>query len=141
MPARALLMPTYIASTREDNTMTVRIYGIKNCDTMKKAFNWLDEAGIAYDFHDYKKAGIDAATLTRWCGRSDGWQALVNTRGTTWRKLSPKQQAISSQDEAIALMTEHTSLIRRPVLETPDGELLIGFDPVRFDAALAHRGA
>ncbi|MDX5363973.1 MAG: ArsC family reductase [Pseudazoarcus pumilus] len=121
--------------------MTVRIYGIKNCDTMKKAFNWLDEAGIAYEFHDYKKAGIDAATLSRWCARAEGWQALVNTRGTTWRKLSPKQQAIVDDNAAIALMGDQPSLIRRPVVELPDGELLIGFDPLRFDAALAHRGS
>jgi arsenate reductase len=120
--------------------MTVRIYGIKNCDTMKKAFTWLDDAGVAYEFHDYKKAGIDAATLQRWCALTDGWQALVNTRGTTWRKLSPKQQSVSDQADAIALMIEHTSLIRRPVLETTDGDLLIGFDPLRFDAALAHHG-
>jgi arsenate reductase (glutaredoxin) len=129
-------MPTYIASTREDNTMTVRIYGIKNCDTMKKAFNWLDEGGVAYEFHDYRKAGIDAITLARWCRRTDGWQALVNTRGTTWRKLSPRQQSVYDEAGAIALMIEHPSLIRRPVVELPDGELLIGFDPMRFDAAL-----
>lgn len=120
--------------------MSVRIYGIKNCDTMKKAFTWLDEAGVAYEFHDYKKVGIDATTLARWCAQTEGWQALVNTRGTTWRKLSPKQQSISDEAGAIALMIANTSLIRRPVLETPDGELLIGFDPMRFDVALAQRG-
>lgn len=120
--------------------MTVRIYGIKNCDTMKKAFAWLDEAGIAYEFHDYKKVGIDAATLVDWCARTDGWQALVNTRGTTWRKLTPKQQSVADEAGAIALMSEHTSVIRRPVLDTGDGELLIGFDPLRYDAALSGNG-
>ena len=119
--------------------MTVRIYGIKNCDTMKKAFAWLDEAGIAYAFHDYKKAGIDEATLARWCTRA-GWQALLNTGGTTWRKLDPARQAVAGQDEAIALMREHTSVIRRPLVELDDGELLIGFDPLRYDAALSHLG-
>lgn len=120
--------------------MSVRIYGIKNCDTMKKAFTWLDEAEIDYEFHDYKKVGIDADTLARWCAQTDGWQALVNMRGTTWRKLSPKQQSIADEAGAIALMIANPSLIRRPMLETPDGELLIGFDPMRFDVALAQRG-
>ncbi|MCV2219567.1 ArsC family reductase [Thauera sp. Sel9] len=112
-----------------------RVYGIKNCDTMKKAFAWLDAAGIAYDFHDYKKSGIDTATLAHWCGKL-GWEALVNKRGTTWRKLSPEQQAISSTEDAIALMQANTSLIRRPVVETAAGELLVGFDPERFASAL-----
>ena len=113
----------------------LRIYGIKNCDTMKKAFAWLDAAAIAYDFHDYKKSGIDAATLASWCEKL-GWEALVNKRGTTWRKLSPEQQAIATAADAIALMQANTSLIRRPVVETAGGELLVGFDPERFASTL-----
>ncbi|HLW04455.1 MAG TPA: arsenate reductase [Azoarcus sp.] len=112
--------------------MTVRIYGIKNCTTMKKAFGWLDEAGVAYDFHDYKKADIETETLARWCA-AVGHDALINRRGTTWRKLTPEQQAIHSDAEAIALMQAHTSMIRRPVIEA-DGELLIGFDADAYSA-------
>lgn len=116
--------------------MTPTIYGIKNCDTMKKAFAWFDCAGLAYTFHDYKKAGIDAATLTRWCARL-GWETLVNTRGTTWRKLAPEQQVIADTSAAIALMQAQPSLIRRPVIEWSDGELVVGLDTEAFER-LAH---
>src|SRR5690606_37792189 len=107
--------------------MNPTIHGIKNCDTMKKTFAWFDGAGVAYDFHDYKKSGIDAATLTRWCERL-GWEALINKRGATWRKLSPEQQAIADTAAAIALMRAQPSLIRRPVVESPQGGLVVGFD-------------
>ena len=106
----------------------IRIYGIKNCSTMKKAFTWLTEHNIAYDFHDYKKSGIHTEKLSRWCEQV-GWQALINTRGTTWRGLSSEEQAINTTDAAVQLMHTHTSLIRRPILETASGQLLIGFDP------------
>ncbi len=110
------------------------IYGIRNCSTMKKAFDWLDEHGLAYEFHDYKRSGIDAARLTQWCaGR--GWQALVNTRGTTWRGLAPELKQIDSDGEAIERMIAAPSLIRRPVIEYGKagvGDLLIGFDPVTY---------
>ncbi|QDF97134.1 ArsC family reductase [Azoarcus sp. DD4] len=115
--------------------MQAVIYGIKNCDTMKKAFGWLAEHRVAYRFHDYRKDGLDADTLRGWCG-SVGWKALVNTRGTTWRKLSPEQQAIAGEDAAIALMLENPSLIRRPVLAATGKELLIGFEPERYAATL-----
>lgn len=107
--------------------MNPTIYGIKNCDTMKKTFAWFAGAGVAHEFHDYKKTGIDTATLARWCGRL-GWEALVNRRGTTWRKLAPEQQAIADTAEAIALMQAQPSLIRRPVVECPDGALIVGLD-------------
>ena len=116
--------------------MPVTVYGIKNCDTMKKAFAWLDEHGIAYDFHDYKKSGIDAATLTRWCAQL-GWEALVNKRGTTWRKLTPEQQAVADTAAAIALMQAQPSLIRRPVVEFAGGELVVGLDPAAFERLAA----
>lgn len=124
--------------------MRFTVYGIKQCDTMKKTFSWLDQQGVSYTFHDYKKAGIDNATLARWCARV-GWQALVNTRGTTWRKLSPEQQRIDSEADAIALMAAHTSLIRRPVIESDrdrdtergGGTLSVGFDPERLGAFVA----
>ena len=82
------------------------IYGIKNCDTMKKTFAWFEAEGIGYRFHDYKKSGVDAATLARWFARL-GWEALVNTRGTTWRKLAPEQRVLT--DAASAMIGEYCS--------------------------------
>ena len=108
------------------------VHGIKNCDTMKKTFAWFEGAGVTYDFHDYKKSGIDAATLTRWCAQL-GWEALVNKRGTTWRKLAPEQQAIADTAAAVALMQAQPSLIRRPVVEFADGELVVGLDTEAFE--------
>lgn len=108
-----------------------KIYGIKNCETMKKAFAWCDEHGAAYEFHDYKKLGVDRSRLVAWC-KAVGWKTLVNTKGTTWRKLTPEQQAVSTQGEAVALMMENPSLIKRPVVETSGGQLLVGFDPNLF---------
>lgn len=113
------------------NAMTTTIYGIKNCDTMKKTFAWCDERGVAYQFHDYKKAGVDRARLVAWC-KVLGWKTLVNTKGTTFRKLSPEQQAIDTQSQAVSLMLEYPSLIKRPVVETANGQLLVGFDPALF---------
>jgi arsenate reductase len=110
------------------------IYGIKNCDTMKKAFTWLDDHGVAYEFHDYKAAGIDAATLKAW-SKQVGWEVLLNTRGTTWRKLTPAQQAGVDETKAIRLMSENPSLIKRPVVES-GRTLLVGFAPERYEAAL-----
>lgn len=113
----------------------VTIYGIKNCTTMKKAFNWCDGHGIEYAFHDYKKLGVERARLVRWCQHL-GWKSLVNTRGTTWRKLSSAQQATSTQGEAVALMLVYPSLIKRPVVETGT-QLLVGFEPQIF-ASFVH---
>jgi arsenate reductase (glutaredoxin) len=110
------------------------IYGIKNCDTMKKAFAWLDSRGIRYAFHDYKASGIDADQLTAW-SKQVGWEVLLNTRGTTWRKLSAAQQENLSEARAIKLMIQNPSLIKRPVLDTGKG-LLVGFDPGRYSSAL-----
>ena len=111
----------------------VRIYGIKNCDSMKKAFKWLDERAIPYEFHDYKKAGVPRERLVQWC-KTLGWKTLVNTRGPTWRKLTPEQQDITTQSKAVAIMTEHSSVIRRPLVETESGHLLVGFDPTMFES-------
>jgi arsenate reductase len=110
------------------------IYGIKNCDTMKKAFAWLDDHAVGYEFHDYKSAGIDAGRLKAWC-KQVGWEVLLNTRGTTWRKLTAAQQANIDETSAIKLMCGNPSLIKRPVLETGK-ELLVGFAPDRYKAAL-----
>lgn len=106
------------------------IYGIKNCDTMKKAFAWLDVHGVRYDFHDYKAAGIDLPRLETWT-KQVGWEALLNTRGTTWRKLSPSQQANLDEAKALRLMSENPSLIKRPVLENGNA-LVVGFMPERY---------
>ena len=108
----------------------VTIYGIKNCETMKKAFAWCEAQGVEYAFHDYKKAGVPRPRLVEWC-RHLGWKTLVNTRGTTWRKLAPEQQAIATQAQAVALMLEYPSLIKRPVVET-GAQLLVGFTPELF---------
>ena len=111
----------------------ITIYGIKNCDTMKKAFAWLDGRKLAYEFHDYKKAGIDRARLTAWCGKV-GWEALVNKRGTTWRKLSDAEKAAAGDEAgAIALMISQPSVIKRPVLER-DGRYHLGFAEDQYEA-------
>lgn len=109
----------------------VRIYGIRNCDTMKKAFAWCEAHGVEVAFHDYKKEGVPRERLVAWC-RTLGWKTLVNAKGTTFRKLTPEQQDIRTQGKAVALMTEFPSLIRRPVTETAGGQLLVGFDPALF---------
>jgi len=106
------------------------IYGIKNCDTMKKAFAWLDSHGVRYDFHDYKASGIDLARLKAWSNLV-GWETLLNTRGSTWRKLSPAQQVHLDEFKALTLMSRNPSLIKRPVLENGDA-LLVGFVPEHY---------
>ena len=111
----------------------IKIYGIKNCDTMKKAFAWCDANEVSYDFHDYKKLGVPHDKLAAWC-RTLGWKTLINVKGTTWRKLTPEQQAITTQSQAVTLMMEHPSAIRRPVVENAEGRLLVGFDPTLFDS-------
>lgn len=108
----------------------VTIYGIKNCATMKKTFAWCEEHGVEFVFHDYKKQGVERARLVQWCQHL-GWKSLLNTRGTTWRKLTSAQQDIATQSQAVALMLEYPSLIKRPVVETGT-QLLVGFDPQMF---------
>ena len=105
--------------------MTVAVYGIPNCDTVKKARAWLDAAGVEYAFHDYKKSGIDAATLDRWTDVV-GWEPLLNRAGTTFRKLSDGDKADIDHAKAIALMVANPSMIKRPVVED-EGILLVGF--------------
>ena len=113
-------------------TEAVTIYGIKNCDTMKKARAWLDKKGVAYDFHDYKAAGIDRGRLEGWA-RKVGWEVLLNRAGTTFRKLPDKDKEGLSEAKAIALMMAQPSMIKRPVLEA-DGNLLVGFKPGQYEA-------
>jgi arsenate reductase len=108
------------------------IFGIKNCDTMKKTFAWLEGHGIAYTFTDYKKTGIAASHLPDW-NRRVGWKLLLNTRGLMWRKLSEEQRADIDESRALALMAEYPSLIKRPVADCGD-RLLVGFEPERYRA-------
>ena len=115
--------------------MTLTIYGIKNCDTMKKARGWLDGHGVVYAFHDYKSAGIDRERLERWC-KTVGWETLLNRAGTTFRKLPDKDKDGLTEKKAIALMLAQPSMIKRPVLELPGGRLLVGFAPETYKAAL-----
>ncbi|GEP53809.1 ArsC family reductase [Reyranella soli] len=109
--------------------MAVTIYGIKNCDTMKKARAWLDKKGVAYAFHDYKAAGIERGRLEGWAGKV-GWETLLNRAGTTFRKLPDKEGL--TEKKAIALMLEQPSMIKRPVLEA-GGKLLVGFKPDQYE--------
>lgn len=110
------------------------LHGIANCDTMKKARVWLEGAGVAYEFHDYKKLGITADKLAAWAD-AVGWEVLLNTAGTTFRKLPDADKAGIDRDKAIALMVEQPSLIKRPVLEYAGG-LLVGFKPDAYAKAL-----
>ena len=111
----------------------VTIYGIKNCDTMKKARAWLDGRGIAHDFHDYKTAGIGRAQLEGWA-RVVGWQTLLNRAGTTFRALPEPEKDALTEKKAIALMTAQPSMIKRPVLDV-GGKLLVGFKPDHYAEA------
>jgi arsenate reductase (glutaredoxin) len=113
--------------------MKPKVYGIRNCDTMKKAFAWLDAHKVAYEFHDYKKEGIDAPKLKQWAARA-GWEKLANTRGATWRKIPDARKANLNETRALALLQENPSAIRRPIVEQ-GAKLLVGFDPAEFDAA------
>ena len=105
----------------------IKVYGIKNCDTMKKARTWLDSHGVQYEFHDYKTAGIAAGVLKRWVGQV-GWEVLLNRAGTTFRKLPDEQKTGLNEGKAIGLMVAQPSMIKRPVLEKGQ-RLLVGFDP------------
>ncbi|MET0535210.1 MAG: ArsC family reductase [Steroidobacter sp.] len=111
---------------------SVTVYGIKNCDTMKKARTWLDEHGVPYGFHDYKVSGIDRARLEVWC-KKVGWEVLLNRSGTTFRKLPDADRADLDERKALTLMLAQPSMIKRPVLEQ-GAKLLVGFDPVVYRA-------
>ena len=118
--------------------MTITIYGIKSCNSMKKAFTKLDELGVPYEFHDYKKQGIEQESVGRWV-ESLGIDKVLNKRGTTWRKLSDEQKAAADADQntAIELMLANTSMIKRPLVEGELGDkavLFCGFDEAEFDA-------
>ena len=113
---------------------SVTIYGIRNCDTMKKARAWLDARGVAYSFHDYKAEGIDRAQLEGWAGQL-GWETLLNRTGTTFRKLPDADKANLDERKAVALMLDQPSMIKRPVLDL-DGRLIVGFKPEQYEEAI-----
>jgi arsenate reductase len=113
--------------------LAITIYGIKNCDTMKKARAWLDKHGVDYAFHDYKTAGIERERLERWCKKA-GWEMLLNRAGTTFRKLPDKDKTGLDGDRAVALMLAQPSMIKRPVLDLGGGKLVVGFTPENYGA-------
>jgi arsenate reductase (glutaredoxin) len=115
----------------------VTIYGIKNCDTMKKARAWLDQHGVAYAFHDYKGAGIERSRLEDWA-REVGWETLLNRAGTTFRALPDKDKDGLTEKKAVALMLAQPSMIKRPVLDV-GGRLLVGFKPEQYEKAFGGR--
>lgn len=111
-------------------TAQTTLYGIANCDTVKRARAWLGDAGVAYSFHDFKKAGVPADALDAWLGAA-GWQRLLNRQGSTWRKLDAAQQAaVQDGASARALMLALPSIIKRPVVQWPDAAITVGFDAV-----------
>ncbi len=114
--------------------MTITIYGIRNCDTMKKARAWLDKAGVDYTFHDYKTAGIEREKLERWA-KKVSWETLLNKAGTTFRELPDKDKDGLTEARAIRLLLAQPSMIKRPVLELGGGKLLVGFRPEIYKEA------
>jgi arsenate reductase (glutaredoxin) len=115
--------------------MRITVYGIPNCDTVKKARVWLDGRGLTYACHDYKKAGANAAQLARWCDAL-GWEKVINRAGTTFRKLPDSDKADLDQVKAITLMMAQPGMIKRPIVEHPGG-LLLGFKDAEWAAAFA----
>lgn len=115
-----------------------RLYGIRNCDTIKKARTWLDGRGIAYRFHDYRVDGLEPAQLEAWV-RTLGWEALLNRAGTTFRKLPEAERAGLTEARAITLMLAQPAMIKRPLLDR-DGELLLGFRPESYARAFGVEG-
>ena len=111
--------------------MTAKIYGIKNCDTMKKAFDWLKANGVAYQFHDYRAEGIDAATIRDWCSRV-GWEKVLNKASTTFKELPDADKADLDEDKAITLMSREPTMIKRPVLVVGD-TVMNGFKPAVYE--------
>ena len=114
----------------------IKLYGIANCDTMRKARQWLDEHGVDYEFHDYKKQGVNPVLLREWCGAL-GWKQLMNTRGTTWRKLPEATREQMDETLALAVMEDQPSISKRPILTT-ETQQLIGFDIERYQHLFLH---
>jgi len=108
------------------------LYGIPNCDTMKKARKWLDEAGVEYQFHNYKKDGLDPTLAEQWLSEL-GWEALINKRGTTWRALTDEQKTNMDNQNALAVMLDNPSIIKRPLLDTGSSKTL-GFKAEQYES-------
>ena len=118
------------------NLHMITLYGIPNCDTVKKARTWLTERGVAYVFHDFKKQGVPATELDAWLSAA-GWETLVNRKGTTWRKLEEAERAaVVDAASAKALMLAQASVIKRPVVQWAQGEVTVGFDAVSWRALI-----
>jgi arsenate reductase len=115
---------------------SITIYGIKNCDTMKKARAWLEKHGVDYVFHDYKTEGIERERLEQWC-KKVGWETLLNRAGTTFRKLPENEKTGVDARKAVQLMLAQPSMIKRPVLALGGGKLLVGFSPDRYGESVA----
>ncbi|MCF8285195.1 MAG: arsenate reductase [Sphingobacteriales bacterium] len=112
----------------------MKVYGIKNCDTVKKALSYLDDNGITYEFHDYKKLGVEDSKIKEWANKVP-FEKLINTKGPTYRKLTDAEKAkLSKMATAIPVMQEHTSVIKRPILEF-SGKIILGFDVSEYDKA------
>lgn len=109
----------------------ITIFGIKNCDTMKKAFRWLDENNIEYHFHDYKKAGVDEIMAKAWIDLL-GWENIINKRGTTWRKLDDEVKSTIDSEKAVNLMLAQPSIIKRPLLQLEETKYLLGFNSEEY---------
>ena len=118
----------------------IDVYGIPNCDTVKKARAWLATEGLASSFHDFKKQGVPADKLHVWA-RALGWDKLINRQGTTWRKLDAESQASAATPQgAQNLALAHPSIIKRPVVQWPNGSITVGFDPLRWSEIVAKGG-
>lgn len=112
------------------------VYGIPNCNTVKKALTWLTDQGMDYEFHDFKKKGISAEKLNDWC-TTFGWESVLNKKGTTWRKLTAgQQQAVTDQASAVLLLTQHTSAIKRPIVEHDGKAVLLSFNEAQYEEIL-----
>jgi arsenate reductase len=118
------------------NNTEMIVYGIPNCNTVKKARTWLTANGLAYEFHDFKKQGISRDQLDEWC-KIFGWEKVLNKKGTTWKKIAPEEQAlVTDQASAVAFLTEYTSAVKRPVLEKDGKPVLISFDEELYNSLL-----
>lgn len=129
-------MASSVAMNANPSELAVTLYGIPNCDTVKKARTWLSERGVAVQFHDFKKAGVSAGQLQAWMDAT-GWQTVLNKRGTTWRRLdAAAQAAITDAASAVAWLQTQPSAIKRPVVQWPDGAITVGFDEVDWQQRL-----
>jgi len=130
-------MVAVIRAARPGKLASMIVYGISNCDTVKRARAWLDQRGAAYTFHDFKKAGVPSNQLDAWL-KSAGWEALLNRKGTTWRQLDAATQArVADASSARALMLDQPSVIKRPVVQWDDGRITVGFDAAQWTESAA----